>query len=560
MVELKYGLFDVTAADDSTQSCADVQPFADVSILNTPDLDSLTVKPWATLETNQWILDGSKKVFPNVPKNEVFGLWSLSQSGDDCNFETPVVLTCQFTEPHTTVGITFIFREDSDEYANKVVVSYYSSSNSLITEKTFFPDRATYFASGIAEDYQKIVCKFYGTSLPNRYLKLTEIKYGAVKIFDDDSVISAQILEEVDPTGAELSINTLEFTAYTTDFALLDPNGVYAALQQRQAIATKVDGENFGTFFLDEPESEDDDTTTFKCVDFVGAIDTTDFMGGIYSNKTVSSLIAEIMTSAEVETNEYELNSTLGSKTVSGYIPICTHREALQQVAFAIGAIVDCSRGKSIKIYPQNTSVIGTITHDEKFDGHKVKMTTLVTGVEVTAHRYTLKTDTSTAYEGNLTVGTHTLTFSEPYAQLSASGATIVSSGANYATVTVTTAGKVTLTGKAYEDSTSIIGVYASELPANAKPNVITCDDSATLVDTAKAAEIAQRLYNFYQMRYEDTGELILGNQKAGQTWRMNSLNNRDLVGVVQSLDINLITGVADMKITGTAAAREETQ
>lgn len=557
MVELKYGLFDVTAADDSTQTCTDVQPFADVTVLNTPDLDSLSVKPWATLETNQWLLDGSKRVFPDEPEKEIFGLWSLSQSGDDCNFAAPITLICDFTEPHTTVGITFIFREDSYEYANKVKIEYYSSNG--IEEKIFHPDRPTFFASGLAENYTKIVCTFYGTSLPNRYLKLTEIKFGAVKIFDDDSVISAQILEEIDPTGAELSINTLEFTAYTTDFALLDPNGVYAALQQRQAIGTKVDGSDFGTFFLDEPESEDDDTTTFKCIDFVGVIDTTTFMGGIYSNKLVGELVTEIMTSAEMLSSEYSLDSSLSTKRVSGYIPICTHREALQQVAFAIGAIVDCSRGKAIKIYTQSTVAKGTITHDDKFDGHKVKMTSLVTGVEVTAHRYTLSSEASSAYEDTLTAGTHTVTFGSPFAQLTASGATIIASGANYAIISVPSTGTVTITGKEYEDNTSVVGVYASELPANAKPNVILCDENATLVSSANALEIAQRLYSFYQKRYEDEGDMILGTQKVGETWRMNSLNNRDIVGTIQSLDINLITGVASAKITGEATAREET-
>lgn len=557
MVELKYGLFDVTAADDSTQTCTDVQPFADVTVLNTPDLDSLSVKPWATLETNQWLLDGSKRVFPDEPEKEIFGLWSLSQSNDDCNFAAPITLICDFTEPHTTVGITFIFREDSYEYANKVKIEYYSSNG--IEEKIFHPDRPTFFASGLVENYTKIVCTFYGTSLPNRYLKLTEIKFGAVKIFDDDSVISAQILEEIDPTGAELSINTLEFTAYTTDFALLDPNGVYAALQQRQAIGTKVDGSDFGTFFLDEPESEDDDTTTFKCIDFVGVIDTTTFMGGIYSNKFVGELVTEIMTSAEMLSSEYSLDSSLSTKRVSGYIPICTHREALQQVAFAIGAIVDCSRGKAIKIYPQSTVAKGTITHDDKFDGHKVKMTSLVTGVEVTAHRYTLRSEASSAYEDTLTAGTHTITFGSPFAQLTANGATIIASGANYAIISVPSTGTVTITGKEYEDNTSVVGVYASELPANAKPNVILCDENATLVSSANALDIAQRLYSFYQKRYEDEGDMILGTQKVGETWRMNSLNNRDIVGTIQSLDINLITGVASAKITGEATAREET-
>lgn len=559
MVELKYGLFDVTAAEDSSQSCSDVQPFADVTVLNTPDLDNLTVKPWATLETNQWLLDGSKLTFPDKPKQETFGLWSLQQSGDDGEFETPITLVCDFKDTHTTVGLTFIFRDDSDDYASHLKLQYYNSSGNLIAEKEFYPDGTTYFAEGLVENYKKIVITFYSTSLPHRYLKLTELKYGAVKIFDDDSIISAQILEEADPTGAELSINTLEFTAYTTDFALLDPRGAYVALQQRQAIGATVDGENFGVFFLDEPSSEDDDTTTFSCTDFLGVIDETSFMGGIYSNKNVGELVLEIMTSAEVENSEYSLTSSLSSKTVSGYIPICTHREALQQVAFAIGAVVDCSRGKAIRIYPQNTATIGTITHDEKFDGHKVKMTALVTGVEVTAHRYVLSTETSNVYEDTLPVGTHTLTFGSPYANLSIIGATILASGANYATVQVTTAGQVTITGRQYEDNTSVVGVYASELPANAKPNVVSCDSGATLVSAVNAPQIAQRLYSFYQNRYEDEGEILLGNQRVGEVWRMNSLNERDIAGAIQSLDINLITGIASAKITGQASTRTET-
>ena len=558
MVKLKYGLFDVTAADDSTQACGDVQPFADVTVINTPDLDDLVTYPCETIETNQWTLDGSKTEFPDSPKGENFGLWSLQSSGDDGTFETPIVLTCTFTKPHTTSGLTFIFKQDSNDYATRLLCQYYDSSGNLVYEKKYTPDSANYYADGLVEDYWKIVVTFYSTSLPRRYLKLSEIKYGAVKIFDDDSIISAQILEEVDPTGAELSINTLEFTAYTTDFQLLDPTGVYAALQQKQAVKATVDGAEMGVFFLDEPSSEDDDTTTFSCIDFVGVIDTTDFLGDIYSGKTVSSLVSEIMTSAEVLESEYELDSSLADIVVSGYIPTCTHREALQQVAFAIGAVVDCSRGKSIRIYPASTAEAGTITHDEKFDGHKVKMTTLVTGVEVTAHKYTIGTSNTTVYEDTLGVGTHTVTFGSPYANLSVSGATIVSSGANHAVLNVTAQGTVTVTGYAYEDSTSVVGIYASELPANAKANVVQADSSATLVNQDNAQEIAVRLYKYYQNRYEDEGDIILGSHKVSERWRVNSLNGRDLVGRIESLDINLLTGIATMKMTGLASARSD--
>lgn len=561
MLEIKYGLIDVTAADDAVSECTDTQEYADIQAIHTPDLDRLPVKTFATLEQNQWILDGSRKAFPENPKEENWGLWSKQMSDENGVFSVPIALTINFTMNHTSEGLTLYFRPDTDDYAAEMQIDYYNSAGELILSKTFAPDAAEYFAAGIAENYRKIVLTFRKTSLPYRYLKLTEIKYGAVKVFDEDSIISADILEEVDVTGAELSINTLEFTVYTSDFQLLDPAGIYAALQQKQAIAvTQKDEEgvetSFGTFFLEEPYSEDDDTTTMQCVDFLGVIDKTDFLGGIYFAKNAGDLLTEIMASAEVEEDEYEVAPEIAAKSITGWIPICTHREALQQLAFAVGAVVDCSRGKTIRIYEPETAVSGTITHDEKFLGHKVSLKALVTGIEVTTHKYVTSADSSNAFEGTLSAGTHLVTFSEPYSSLSVSGATITESGANFAEVTVQTAGTVMITGKRYEDSTGIIGVYATELPANAKPNILSVDSVATLINADNAPEIASRLYDYCQNRYIDEGETVLGRQKAGQVWKMNSLNGRDLSGYINSLELDLMKETAAVKFTGESEER----
>lgn len=561
MLKISYGLLDVTAADDATSSCTDIQQFSDIQAIHTPDLDNLVTKPWATLEKNQWILDGSKRQWPDMPENEPFGIWSKQISGDDGMFADPIMLTIDFNEKHTSEGLTMYFRPDSMDFPSEMRIDYYGT-NGLILAKTFAPDSPVYFAEGQAEDYTKIIITFLGTSLPNRYLKLTEIKYGSIKIFDENSIISADIYEEVDRTGAELSINTLEFMIHTDDFQLLDPTGIYKMLQQKQAIAATVygdDGEvkDFGTFFLEEPSSEDDDTTTLSCVDYLGVIDKTDFLGGLYAYKNAGELLDEIMVSAGVRANEYEVSAALRNKTVSGWIPICTHREALQQWAFAVGAVVDCSRGKKIRAYAPETQVRGTITHDDKFIGHSVKLKALVTGVEVTTHKYTASASSATAFEGVLPAGTHVVTFSEPHTGLSASGATITSSGENYAVVNVTAAGTVTITGKRYEDSTGIVGVYAAELPANAKPNVVNVDAQATLVNADNAQSIAQRLFDYYQNRYTDEGEIILAGQQSGHLWRMNSLNNRDLLGSLDSLEIDLMTEIAAVKLTGVSVARE---
>lgn len=562
MVELRYGLLDITAADDAVSSCAAVQPFANPQDINTPDLDTLPTTKYATLEQNLWLLDGSFPLFPADPSVTKWGLWSKEISEDDGRFAQPVVLTLDFDENHTSEGLTMYFRGDTYDYPSEMHLAYYDGNLKLLYNKTYYPDAATYFAESPVADYKKIVITFRGTHLPRRYLKLSEIKYGSIKVFGDDEVIEASIYEETDVTGAELAINTLTCTLYAPDFNLLDPQGIYKMLQQKQAInAATIDGDGkrteYGTFFLDEPSSDAEDTVTLECVDLLGVIDKTDFLGGIYFEKNAAELIGEIMESAGVELDEYEIMTEIGDKTLGGWLPICTHREALQQVAFALGAVVDCSRGKKIRIYTPGNSG-GLISHDDKILGHTVALKALVTGVEVTTHKYSKSAELSRAYEGTLTSGVHTLTFDAPYTALTVTGATLLDTGANYATISVSGAKSVTLEGYKYEDSTGIVGAYLEELPANTKPNVVAVDEAATLIDDTNAKDLAVRLLERYQNRYTDEGEIVLGAQHTGETWTLNSQNGRDLFGTVDSLDIDLVTELAEIKITGKSVERTE--
>ena len=150
------------------------------------------------------------------------------------------------------------------------------------------------------------------------------------------------------------------------------------------------------------------------------------------------------------------------------------------------------------------------------------------------------------------------MTFDNPYSGLSVSGGTLKASGANYAVVSMSAADAVVITGKQYNDSTTVYTVNATELPANAKPNVIAVDESATLVNANNALEIAQRIYTYNQNRYQDEGDIILGKQHVGEVWRMNSLNSRDIVGRVSRLEIDLVTETASITMAGVSAERVE--
>lgn len=562
MLKINYGLLDITAADDAVSSASGVQDFANAQDINTPDLDRLEVRKFGDLEQNLWLLDGTFEQWPENPAVEKWGFWSKAMSDKNGVFSEPPQLTVEFDDNHSTEGLTMYFRPDTADYSTDFTIDYYDSADNLIASHTFSATGAEYFADGPAEDYKKIVFTFRKTSLPYRYMKLSDVKYGSIKIFDEDSIISATILEEIDVTGTELSINTMECTIYTSDFQLLDPQGIYMMLQQKQAINVKdVDEEGnfteYGTFFLEEPTSEDDDTTTLKCVDFLGVIDKTEFLGGIYENKNAGELFDEIMVSAEVEEGEYEVEEELRAKSITGWIPICTHREAVHQWAFAVGAVVDCARAKKIKAYTPKTEVYGTLTHEDKFIGHKVVLRPLVTGVKTIAHKYTVDATSSVAYEGTLPVGDNLVTFSSPYTGISVSGGTMIKSGANYAVVRMTAVGTVKISGKRYIDSTSVYAVNAPELPANTKPSILDVTEDATLINADNALEIAQRVYDWHQNRYQDEGDIVLGDQRAGYPWRMNSLNGRDILGRFTRLEIDLVSETANVCLIGKSAERE---
>jgi hypothetical protein len=216
---ISFGLVDVTAKQDSILTITDKQDFVNLDDLKE---DDLVETKYGTCEKNQFALDGTFELMPDELQS--MGLWSNSMSGEDGTFETPPVLNIDFTEPHSSMGLTFTFSKAND-YCNHLNIKYYDADDNLILAQDFRPDNYFYVASSIIENYQRIVITFYSTNNPYRYLKLYSILYGADKIFDKDSLMSANLLEEVDLLSSELNINTLDFKVYSEndEFNIINP-------------------------------------------------------------------------------------------------------------------------------------------------------------------------------------------------------------------------------------------------------------------------------------------------------------------------------------------------
>lgn len=538
---ISFGLIDVTAKPDTTVTASDKQSFIDVQDLA---LDGVCPAPSATLEKDYWKLDGSYEPFPDSPQNTSWGIWSNSMSDENGIFSVPPVIELSFQNVHKTAGLTFEFCPYGNNYCNHMLIQWYLD-DAVIKEAEFYPAswRCEYRCT--VEKYNKLIITFYSTNEPYRYLKVQNIQHGINEYFSEDEIETASVLEEVDISALELSVNTLEFRLRTAndDFDIFNPKGLYNLLQKKQQLCVEgyVDGGliNFGYFYLDN-WNDDEGETELTAQDAIGIMSNTTFKGNIYEGVKALNVIDEIMNDAGFG---YSVDSRIGDMKISGWLPICTHREALQQVAFALGAYVDTSRGGMVRIrFGADEDVIYNIGMDRKAVGSSATLKEYISGVSITEHSYVLGTTVEELYKGNLYAGDNEITFSEPSVVTAVSGGTLKESGVNYCIVNMTADGDVIVKGKKYTDNTSVITVNADTVAAGEKENIKTVTD-ATLINNKNSLYVAQMLLNSYQKRIEQNLSFVLNRETVGSNASVEVYKDYFKNAVITKLETDLVNG-----------------
>lgn len=554
--QVSFGLYGIEIKQDAIPSATDKQPFVKINDLKT---DNATSRPYATYEPDFWLLDGGYKFLPEDTSRVHVGLISLSMSDVNGNFSTPPVLTVNFQKVHTTDGLTLRFSQYSGDYINSLTVAYYDASDVLIRSDAYAPDSWEFSTGQAVSDFKKIVITFNRSSRPYRYLRLSGIDFGELIYFTNEDVIEADVVEEVNPLSTEVPFGSLRLVLFSEneEFSIVNPTGYYAEFKERMPLSVHeyVDGQsNFiGRFYLEDWTSVNENQMQLECVDLLGVLDKMPYRGGIWlgSGTTVEDLVEEILGPIYIP---YDLDTELVSVVLKGWIPAGTYREALQQVAFAAGAFLSCARFGAIKIYKTTLAGVGTpvteITDADKGINSPLSLTTLITGVDITAHNYVASTDTVELYNESLEAGEHEITFNEPMHDLSITGATITESGVNYAILSVAATGTVLLTGQTYNDALKIFS-HRMTLEEGVKPNVVEIEE-ATLVSNSNGQIICDHVYNYYQQRYLQKARLFAPSAETGDTVLIDTLSAKQVLGMVERMEIDLSGGfIADAEIRG---------
>ena len=437
--------------------------------------------------------------------------------------------------------------------------------------------------------------------------------------FRDTDVIEAEVVQEISPLSIELPISEATIRIHTLDprYSPFSDGEFYRELVNNTIVdvyeyyddGVSVPTEQFmGRFYLKEWRNPAEGEFEFVCQDAIGVLDTIPFDGMFWA--------ADVMLGHAVETVLDPAgipfrwgDKEAGERLVKGYLPAGTVREALQQVLFAgrcraltansryivlwdailpAGAINDPPLEYGDPYYGAayfgGGEYDGVIAAVDKTDKQSLKLTPLVTGVQLISHDFTQGTIQEEIYSAYLEPGDYKIVYSKPYYGVTAEGvgatpaylmtedlayalttedgkilsfAGAFEFGVNHVYLHVITAGNVVVRGYPYIDSTRVFSYdeaeatkayssgkfygdatygtdyYAKYWTVSAAPNIWKVD-KAMLVTASMAQDVLDSLVEFAKLRYQQSLTLFPNTSVLpGQIELVDSLYGKDINAVV---------------------------
>lgn len=454
MVKVRYKDVAIGADNDATVTTTEKTGFSDVSKIpfgvNPPAL--------ATCELNGWGLSHQYKARDTHP----VAFWSNTQSGDNCIFGASPTITLEFTEKYTTTGLTIQFAPNSFDYCRKLTV-YWFQGDEVRAQEDYAPTSPFFVLNKTVEAFDKLTFVFKETSLPRKRCKVEGIIIGVVRDFDAEELTAVKAIHEVDLISNTVPINVLDVNVHSKD-------EVDYIFQKKQPVEFTDNGDLIGVYYIDKGERTGRLDISFSCKDAIGLIDLVTVGGGLWLTDTpLKTVLNDVFGGAY----EFEIDAAYTNSTLRGYIePDIKGREALQHIAFALGAIVDTTGTRKIRIYPPATGTAQQIPEKQIYTGGKVTTSDTVTGVEVTAFEIVDERP-----------GNHDKS--------------------------------IEYNGEEYK--------YTAEVFTASNPNTVTSDpenikkfDKCYLVNTSNAQRLASNIMAYYQKRNKYAFKHVLSGQKAG--------------------------------------------
>lgn len=256
-------------------------------------------------------------------------------------------------------------------------------------------------------------------------------------------------------------------------------------------------------------------------------------VGGIYTGQAVKEVVNEICGNIPIL-----VKTVFADTKLYGWLPYCkppkgSARNNLAQVLYAIGAALTTDNNGVLRVEPLWDGTSSSIGETRLYFDGSVETENPISAVTVTEHQYIAGTDEKELFSGTSQQG-DIITFSEPMHSLTATGFTILESGANYAKIS---SGSGSLKGKTYIHNTRLVTQTVTE---NAAENIKSVTD-ATLVSLVNSSAVAKRLADYYKCRETITNGIVSGQEKPGHVVSVYHPYDKKMVSAcIVSLDTTM--------------------
>lgn len=313
----------------------------------------------------------------------------------------------------------------------------------------------------------------------------------------------------------------------------------FSAFKDGDEVFYYNDADLMGKYYFEEIAQISANRYKITAVSIIGRLLDSKHYGGIYVQTPAAQIFESILRGIP-----YEIDPLIASATVTGYLPIASRRDNLQQLLAATGSTVRIDNTGAVNVTSMSNVNVGTFGASRCYENGKVTTTKPVSGVKLTEHNYFEAGNVVTLFDDGVD-GEELIEFKEPYHSLTIEGGEIVESGANYARIRAS--GAVVMTGKPYTHVTRV--VTAGTVDAESTENVKTVS-SCYLANPQVAQALADRFYSYLRCNKTISQDVLVGTERAG-----------DVVSVINPYTMELESATIkrfDVTMSGRNKARAE--
>lgn len=352
---------------------------------------------WATGELNRFLLDGNTVAIKKDEERQV-GCFYEAIGNEEGGFLSDPTLTYIMDAAYDMMGITVVFDDKGEEYADTITLQYYDNANTLLKEETYQNTEATAKLDLLQQGVKKFKVIFNHWSMPRRMAKISQVLPGQFFDFTPQNTFQFELKEEIKPfdSGLVMPEFTILFDNSDHRFDIVNPAGLVAYLRQKMQVKAKLNvqtanGEetvNAGEFYVYSwPTSGEDEESSLTCRPALG------FENKYYKNagrglQTVEDAAAILFEGIK---EPYIIDEELKGIQVNQYIgDDVTKIDAVGQLAIACAGCWRFCRDGSYHLRRWDAEIEPTnvIDYDNAWTKPSITQERKVTSVNVKYYKY----------------------------------------------------------------------------------------------------------------------------------------------------------------------------